>query len=84
MASQGLSDGALKVDLRSVVGHNIRLRRDTLGLSNRELADSAEIEVRLLSKHMKGDSMPSPATLVLYAQKLDRPVSWFFDNHDET
>jgi transcriptional regulator with XRE-family HTH domain len=70
-------------DLRQRVGSNIEIGRRAKKLTNRELAGLVDIDVRLLQKHKAGDNMPSDENLLRYARVLDRPVSWFFEQHGE-
>lgn len=68
-------------ELRQRVGANISAAQGTR--KNREVADAVGIDVRLLQKHKAGDNMPGDETLLRYSRVLGRPVSWFFELHEE-
>ncbi len=70
-----------KTDLRIILGRNIREARNEAGLTSSELAAAAGVEVRLLLKHMRGEAFPGPEKIQAYAERLGKPVEWFFADH---
>lgn len=61
------------------VGGRIRLRRKMLGLSQRTLASEAGVRLQHLQRFEYGVSAVDTDTLCMLAEKLDVPVSFFFD-----
>ena len=61
------------------IGAMIRERRQTLGLSLKELSSATGVSIGLLSQAERGLSSPSVRTLSLISSALDVPTSWFFN-----
>lgn len=88
MASQRRKDGdreavVLDLDLRRVVGENLRLAQRTARLKNSDITAAVGIDVGLLVKHKAGKTWPGPQTLVKYARLFDRPPAWFFEERED-
>ncbi len=61
------------------VGSRMRMRRLLNGLTQKELAEMLGVSFQQLQKYEKGTSRIGPARLQLVAQKLDVPITFFFD-----
>ncbi len=61
------------------VGSRMRMRRLLNGLTQKELAQMLGVSFQQLQKYEKGTSRIGPARLQLVAQKLDVPITFFFD-----
>lgn len=75
-------DGASRID--QSVGTCLRLRRLTLGYSQRQLARKVGIAPQQLQKYEDGLERVSAAALQGLARALAVPVSWFFSAHPRT
>jgi transcriptional regulator with XRE-family HTH domain len=67
---------------KGVVGRNIVLARQHLGISQGELARRLRIDRRQLSEWERGLWDPSLRKLRPIAVALGRPMEWFLDLHD--
>ena len=76
-ASNNRSRGATPVDAH--IGQKIRTRRNLLGLSQTELADSAGITFQQIQKYEKGTNRVGASRLQQFSQALGVPPSYFFD-----
>lgn len=66
------------------VGDRIRRRRTLLGFTQEQLADALQISYQQIQKYETGSNRVSAGRLFQIAQRLDVPVSYFFeglDNH---
>ena len=70
-------DGPHTVDAH--VGARIRLRRTLLGLSQTALADAIGLTFQQVQKYEKGSNRVSAGRLWQFAQVLEVPVAFFFD-----
>lgn len=65
--------------LDAYVGYKVKMRRLTLGISQKELSSAINISVEQLKKHEQGSSKIYSGTLYRISQFLNVPVSYFFD-----
>lgn len=61
------------------VGALIRVRRKALGISQTELADALGVSFQQVQKYERGSNRVSASKLFEIAQKLDTPLSAFFE-----
>ena len=61
------------------VGHRLRLRRAALGLSQTTLAEQVGLTFQAIQKYERGENRISASRLYQFAQILNVPVSYFFD-----
>ena len=61
------------------IGRLIRARRLLAGLSQTELANSIGVTFQQLQKYEKGGNRVAPGRLYRIAEKLNAPVTFFFD-----
>jgi transcriptional regulator with XRE-family HTH domain len=61
------------------VGHRLRLRRAALGLSQTKLAEQVGLTFQAIQKYERGENRTSASRLHQFAQILNVPVSYFFD-----
>ncbi len=66
------------------VGRRLRMRRILLGLSQEKLGDSIGLTFQQIQKYEHGTNRISASRIYDLAQVLDVPVSFFFDNMDES
>lgn len=71
-----MSDIAKRID--HLVGQRIRLRRNMLGLTQEELADSLGISYQQVQKYETASNRVSAGRLFEIAAKLNTPVAYFF------
>jgi transcriptional regulator with XRE-family HTH domain len=69
-----------RVDLH--VGALIRARRKALGISQSQLADALGLTFQQVQKYERGSNRVSSSKLYEIAQKLDTPLSAFFEGLD--
>ena len=69
--------------LAELIGHNIRLARRDLTLSQVKLAGILGVTQREISRWELGGRQPNERSLRLLADALQRPVLWFFDEHPD-
>lgn len=69
-------------DLRATVATNIRTARLAADLTQAQLAAVLGIESMAVSKWERGLHSPSDSNLVALAERLGRPVGWFYTEHD--
>jgi transcriptional regulator with XRE-family HTH domain len=77
-----MSDIAKRIDL--VVGQRIRVRRNMLGLTQEELAESLGISYQQVQKYETASNRVSAGRLFEIAAKLNSPISYFFEGLEET
>jgi transcriptional regulator with XRE-family HTH domain len=66
------------------VGARIRLRRKLLGVTQQELAQALGLTFQQVQKYERGTNRVSASKLYEIARTLQAPVSFFFDEQDET
>jgi len=71
-----------KID--SFIGNKIYMLRLAKGYSRQQLADSLGVTHQQLQKYEKGTNRISAGRLVLIANSLDKPVSYFYAGFDQT
>jgi transcriptional regulator with XRE-family HTH domain len=64
------------------VGALIRMRRRTLGISQTELAEALGVTFQQVQKYERGANRVSASKLYEIAQKLDTPLTAFFEGLD--
>lgn len=69
--------------LEMLVGAQIRMLRQALGMTLAELSTTAQISTGMLSKIENGQTSPSLATLQAIAVALNMPLGSFFTSFDE-
>ena len=65
------------------VGSRVRLRRNLLGLSQSKLGDTVGLTFQQIQKYERGANRMGGSRLYQFAQILDVPVSFFFDDMPE-
>ena len=65
------------------IGIRIKLRRLTLGLSQKDLAQRLGLSYQQVQKYEAGKNRLSAGRLANVAQVLNVPITWFFDDADE-
>lgn len=79
MSSQPLSPkNSLPTDFTTAVGQRIRQAREERGLSQRQLSDRIERRQAAVSDFERGMMQPDATTLVVLAQVLEKPITYFF------
>jgi transcriptional regulator with XRE-family HTH domain len=68
---------AARID--NAVGDRIRKRRMLLGYTQEQLADALEISYQQIQKYETGSNRVSAGRLFQIAQRLEAPVSYFFE-----
>jgi transcriptional regulator with XRE-family HTH domain len=76
-----MSDIAKRID--HLVGQRIRLRRNLLGLTQEELADSLGISYQQVQKYETASNRVSAGRLFEIAAKLNTPVAYFFEGIED-
>ncbi len=76
-----MSDIAKRID--HLVGQRIRLRRNMLGLTQEELAESLGISYQQVQKYETASNRVSAGRLFEIAAKLNTPVAYFFEGIEE-
>lgn len=66
------------------VGARIRLRRKRIGVSQQALGDFLSLTFQQVQKYEKGANRVSASMLYATAQKLEVPVSYFFEGLEQT
>ena len=61
-----------------VVGSRLRLRRNMLGLTQAELADSVDLTFQQIQKYERGLNRVGAGKLWDFSQVLDVPISYFY------
>ena len=62
------------------VGKRLKVRRSLLGLSQEKLADAVGLTFQQVQKYEKGINRISAGKLFQFSQFLNVPVSYFYDN----
>jgi transcriptional regulator with XRE-family HTH domain len=71
-------------DFKQLIGVNIRLARELMGLSQGELARRIDARDRNeISRYENGHRKPSIGRMVRIAAELERTVDWFLAPHEE-
>lgn len=73
--------GADADELRKIIGANICAAQDELGIKNEDLSHRVGLGLRLVQKHRSGKNSPTLSNLARYANVLEKPVAWFFEEH---
>lgn len=70
-------------NLALIVGANLRAARDSLSLTQRELAQSVggKTDAQRISDWERGVNRPSDLNLVRLARILERDLAWFYTDH---
>lgn len=68
---------AARID--NAVGERIRKRRMLLGYTQEQLADALEISYQQIQKYETGSNRVSAGRLFQIAQRLEAPISYFFE-----
>ena len=76
-----MSDIAKRID--HLVGQRIRLRRNMLGLTQEELADSLGISYQQVQKYETASNRVSAGRLFEIAAKLNTPVAYFYEGAED-
>lgn len=63
------------------VGLRLRIRRSLLGLSQEKLAESIGLTFQQIQKYERGMNRISAGRLYQFAQILDVPVTWFYQEY---
>ncbi len=67
------------------VGQRLRLRRTLLGISQEKLGDAVNLTFQQIQKYERGANRVSASRIYEFAQVLDVPVSYFFEEmNDQT
>lgn len=66
------------------IGSRIRLRRNLVGLSQNQLAQTLNISFQQLQKYEKGSNRISGSRMWHLARTLNTPISYFFDGIERT
>lgn len=66
------------------VGGRLRLRRTLLGYSQERLGDAVELTFQQIQKYERGANRISASRLYQFANVLNVPVSFFYDDMDES
>lgn len=66
-----------------LIAANLKKRRKGLGISQKELANVANVTIQQIQKYEKGVNRISGGNLFYLAQVLNIPVGYFFDLNDE-
>ena len=61
------------------IGMRLRAARNQAGMSQEKAADVLGLTFQQVQKYESGANRVSPAYLVLLAEHLGKPLSWFFD-----
>ena len=76
-----LDDMALeRQDLRTLIGARIRLRRQAVGITQKELASQVGLSTQQLQKYENASNRISIEVLIQIAFSLGVPVSWLTEN----
>ena len=62
----------------SYIGRRLKLRRDMLGMTQKQLADACNITFQQIQKYEKGETQISAGRLYQLGMVLDIPVSFLF------
>jgi transcriptional regulator with XRE-family HTH domain len=68
-----------QTEVDTYVGSRVRLRRDTLGMSQGQLGDALGVSFQQVQKYEAGTNRISAATMVQVAAVLKVDVQYFFD-----
>lgn len=72
------------MDNKGSVGNKLRTIREERGLSQRELAQRANVSTNAISLIERDENSPSVSTLQSLAAALNVRMSYFFDDHEPT
>ena len=65
------------LDVNLVIGDRIRVRRQLLGLTQKELAERVRLAFQMVSKYENGDSTITVYRLLRFAEELQVPLDYF-------
>ena len=65
-------------ELDCLIGQRIRARRKSLGISLKVLAARLDISYQQLQKYERGQNKIAASTLVVIADELQMPVTYFY------
>lgn len=71
--------GTAYADITAHIGARLRLRRTLLGMSQEKLGEAIGLTFQQIQKYERGANRISASLLVVLADKLDVPVSYFYD-----
>lgn len=71
-------DDAIKLSYRRVFAERLKQARQAAGISQTEFGASLGLSQRAISTYEVGIREPTLATVARFAQKLHRPLDWFF------
>lgn len=71
-------DDAIKLSYRRVFADRLKTARQAAGMNQTEFGASLGLSQRAISNYESADREPSIANIVRFAQKLRRPLNWFF------
>jgi len=66
------------------VGKRLRERRNVMGLSQENLADTVGITFQQVQKYERGANRLSASRLYDFARKLDVPIGFFFEGYEDS
>jgi len=66
------------------VGQRLRVRRSLLGLSQEKLADFVGVTFQQIQKYERGTNRISAGRLLRFSEVLDVPVSYFYDDLEQS
>lgn len=66
------------------VGKRLRERRNMMGLSQENLAETVGITFQQVQKYERGTNRLSASRLYDFSKKLDIPVGYFFEGYEES
>lgn len=68
--------------LDETLGHQLRVRRNMLGMSQEKLADLLGLTFQQIQKYERGKNRVSASRLFELSKILDVPIDYFFQNTD--
>jgi transcriptional regulator with XRE-family HTH domain len=66
--------------INSQIGLRLRRRRLRLQLTQRALGKQVQLSSQAIQKYESGQNVPSPARLIMLAEVLRVPITYFFGN----
>lgn len=71
-------------DVDRLVSRRLKIRRMMLGLSQHDLGSAVDVSVQQVQKYEKASNRISSGKLYTFAKFLKVPISYFFENGDDT
>ena len=71
-------------DIDKLVSRRLRMRRMMLGLSQNDLGKAVDVSIQQVQKYEKATNRISSGKLFAFAKLLKVPISYFYDNNEET